>query len=258
MSRRRASEPRVAALFAYKGDDGNARDYRLAFTGTGYVLQEARPHLRGDGIPTRNDLTQMSDAELAIVKAVREVEAAGASKALTDAVVLLQQARERVADHVEGRVEPASDAGAKSADEVLWKVEVPLLGSFELRPNRRGTLLQPEWWRPSYGPATDDEINRIAAHLATLLRDERERWRKDEEHYQRRLAEYRESVIRQGNEIGAERQAHEATRRELADWRALAAEYAQAARTLDGSKASRERLAVAHGALLGAAFKENP
>jgi hypothetical protein len=41
-------------------------------------------------------------AELAIVEAMRAVEDAGASPALTDAINLLQRARDRVADHVEG------------------------------------------------------------------------------------------------------------------------------------------------------------
>lgn len=78
-------------------------------TATPEPASEPRPHLRDDGIPTRNDLSRMTMAERAILYAVRMVEAAGASKALTDAVVLLQQARERVADHVEGRAEPVSD-----------------------------------------------------------------------------------------------------------------------------------------------------
>jgi hypothetical protein len=66
-------------------------------------MSAPRPHLRDDGIPTRNDYSWMSDAELFIMRAISEVEATGASKALTDAVVLLQQARERVADHMEGK-----------------------------------------------------------------------------------------------------------------------------------------------------------
>lgn len=60
-----------------------------------------RPRVRPDGIPTRADMQFMTEAELAILNAVRAVERAGASVALTDAVVLLGQARERVADHVE-------------------------------------------------------------------------------------------------------------------------------------------------------------
>ncbi len=62
-----------------------------------------RPEKRADGWPTRNDLLLFSDGEKAIWDAVDVVEKMGASKALTDAVILLQKARDRVADHVEGK-----------------------------------------------------------------------------------------------------------------------------------------------------------
>jgi hypothetical protein len=57
--------------------------------------------LRADGFPTRACLELMSDAERAIYNAVQAVEAVGASPALTEAVILLQKARDIVADHVE-------------------------------------------------------------------------------------------------------------------------------------------------------------
>jgi hypothetical protein len=60
-----------------------------------------RPHRRPDGVWTRCDTLLMSPAELAITNAMDEVEKAGASEALTDAVILLGKARDRVADHVE-------------------------------------------------------------------------------------------------------------------------------------------------------------
>jgi hypothetical protein len=60
------------------------------------------PRLRPDGIPRRCDHSLMTPAEIAITEAIQAVEAAGASAALTDAVLLLGMARERVADHVEG------------------------------------------------------------------------------------------------------------------------------------------------------------
>jgi hypothetical protein len=44
----------------------------------------------------------MVPAELAIVRAMQAVENAGGGAALTEAVALLAQARDRVADHVEG------------------------------------------------------------------------------------------------------------------------------------------------------------
>lgn len=62
-----------------------------------------RPLARPDGIPTRIDMSWMTDAERAIMDAVQAVEKAGASPALTEAVTLLTKARDRVADHVEAR-----------------------------------------------------------------------------------------------------------------------------------------------------------
>lgn len=61
-----------------------------------------RPVQRPDGIPTRVDLGFMTPAEIAIGNAMRAVEDAGGSPALTDAIMLLSGARARVADHVEG------------------------------------------------------------------------------------------------------------------------------------------------------------
>lgn len=52
--------------------------------------------------PTRSDLRWWTTAEMEIQNAVDAVEKVGASPALTDAVVLLAKARDRVADHVEG------------------------------------------------------------------------------------------------------------------------------------------------------------
>lgn len=61
-----------------------------------------RSKLREDGIPTRCDVNTMTPVELMIMEAMRAVDKLGASPALTDAVNLLSQARDRVADHVEG------------------------------------------------------------------------------------------------------------------------------------------------------------
>jgi hypothetical protein len=54
------------------------------------------------GIPRRIQLAKMTPAESAITEAMRAVEAAGCDPRLTDAVVLLQQAREKVADFIDG------------------------------------------------------------------------------------------------------------------------------------------------------------
>lgn len=60
-----------------------------------------RPAKRPDGVPTRIDLQWLTPAEIAIIDAMRAVEAAGASTSLTAAVTLLSKARDCVADHVE-------------------------------------------------------------------------------------------------------------------------------------------------------------
>lgn len=53
------------------------------------------------GWPRRNKMYEWTPAEKAIHEAVEVVEAAGAHPLLTEAVLLLQQAREKVADFVE-------------------------------------------------------------------------------------------------------------------------------------------------------------
>lgn len=52
--------------------------------------------------PRRNQLDQNTPAELAIREAIQAVERAGAHPLLTEAVCLLQSAKERVADFVDG------------------------------------------------------------------------------------------------------------------------------------------------------------
>jgi hypothetical protein len=63
---------------------------------------EPRPHFRADGIPSRCDLSIMSVVELQITAAIAAVEQLGANPALTQAVILLGQARDQVANHIEG------------------------------------------------------------------------------------------------------------------------------------------------------------
>lgn len=52
--------------------------------------------------PRRIRIDQLTPAELAIYEAVQAVERAGADVRLTEAVILLQRARDRVADFVDG------------------------------------------------------------------------------------------------------------------------------------------------------------
>lgn len=56
-----------------------------------------------DNIPRRARLDQMTPAELAITKAMEEVEKLGADEKLTAAVVQLGNARDKVADFVDGK-----------------------------------------------------------------------------------------------------------------------------------------------------------
>ena len=55
----------------------------------------------GTDFPSRNCLDLYSQAEKAIADAVNEVEHMGCDVRLTEAVVLLQKAKDRVADFVE-------------------------------------------------------------------------------------------------------------------------------------------------------------
>lgn len=55
----------------------------------------------GDNIPRRIRIDLMTPAELAIRNAMLAVEEVGADPLLTDAVILLQQARDKVADYVD-------------------------------------------------------------------------------------------------------------------------------------------------------------
>jgi hypothetical protein len=62
------------------------------------------PNMSDTTIPRRCRIDLMTSAELAIVEAVHAVEEAGADIRLTEAVNLLQAAREKVADFVDGRL----------------------------------------------------------------------------------------------------------------------------------------------------------
>ena len=56
-----------------------------------------------EDFPRRNQLDKCTPAELAIYKAIEEVEKAGADVKLTDAIIKLQEAIELVADFVDGK-----------------------------------------------------------------------------------------------------------------------------------------------------------
>jgi hypothetical protein len=54
-----------------------------------------------DGTPRRYHLDLLTPAEIALWRAIRMTEESGAHPLLTEAVTLLQQAREKLADYVE-------------------------------------------------------------------------------------------------------------------------------------------------------------
>lgn len=58
----------------------------------------------GINIPRRVNLHEFTPAEKAIYKAASEVEKMGADVLLTDAVILLQQAQDKVADYVDAKL----------------------------------------------------------------------------------------------------------------------------------------------------------
>jgi len=60
-------------------------------------------------VPRRNRVNEMTAAELAIRSAIQIVECSGCHPFLTDAVVLLGQAQEKVADYVDSG-KPKDDA----------------------------------------------------------------------------------------------------------------------------------------------------
>jgi hypothetical protein len=69
------------------------------------IMSEVKPPTVGrisdNGIPRRNRVDLYTPAELAIREAMLAVEAAGFSPILTEAIILLGQAKDRVADFVE-------------------------------------------------------------------------------------------------------------------------------------------------------------
>lgn len=70
-----------------------------------------------DSFPRRICMDEWTPAELAIHEAVQAVEEAGADVRLTRAVILLQRARESVADYVDGA--PRDEGGAPPEEDML-------------------------------------------------------------------------------------------------------------------------------------------
>jgi hypothetical protein len=87
-------------------------------------------HCRGSGydpsIPRRIQLLRLTPAEKAIADAVQAVEDVGAHPWLTDAVILLQQARDKVADYVDQIKPAASELPSSERDEGAWEYAIML------------------------------------------------------------------------------------------------------------------------------------
>ena len=78
--------------------------------------------------PRRIDMQRFTPAEKAIFDATDEVERAGAHPLLTDAVILLGQARAKVADYVDSQIEKKN---MKETIELLQKL-LEILGNVDL------------------------------------------------------------------------------------------------------------------------------
>lgn len=57
-----------------------------------------------DGVPRRNRVDLMTSAELAIREAVDRVETMGADARLTEVVVMLQEAKDKLSDFVDDKL----------------------------------------------------------------------------------------------------------------------------------------------------------
>lgn len=77
----------------------------------------------GDSWPRRASVQHMTAAEKAIYDAMAEVERVGAHIWLTDAITLLSQARERVADYVDDQINKAATHSVRPSPESVLPSE---------------------------------------------------------------------------------------------------------------------------------------
>jgi hypothetical protein len=87
----------------------------------GMLFYTGAKHQTVDGMPRRCRVDLMTPAELAICNAMQAVEAAGADVCLTQAVILLATARERVADYVDA----TADSAVSEHSEIRRTNETP-------------------------------------------------------------------------------------------------------------------------------------
>lgn len=78
----------------------------------------------GHEFPRRMNLSLLTDAELSIFRAMQEVEKAGADERLTEAVILLDKAKNYVSDFVDGikKFPPANVCSCtpEQGEEIGW------------------------------------------------------------------------------------------------------------------------------------------
>jgi hypothetical protein len=113
-------------------------------------------------IPRRNRLDLSTPAELAIYNAMEEVEKAGADKRLTDALNLLAQAKNLIADYIEGiEVSQSTPMGNEVSEERI----LDLLNKF--------TTTDIEWIAHAHGAGTQVidpmDYHKIAKELYSLF-----------------------------------------------------------------------------------------
>lgn len=86
-----------------------ATSVRVIQIGIGLLTQRRKLRKAMSDIPRRIDHLRFTPAETAITEAMVAVEKAGCDPLLTEAVVLLTQARQKVADYVDREAPDAED-----------------------------------------------------------------------------------------------------------------------------------------------------
>lgn len=124
-------------------------------------------------IPRRIRMDNWTPAETAIYQAMQKVEEAGADVRLTDAVILLQQAREMVADYVDGveaRPPAAPQPATPPAGEAEYSASTYLKRSIEAATTDDWDLAN--WNDVRIRPAILEAMEKYAhAHTAKAVAD---------------------------------------------------------------------------------------
>lgn len=122
----------------------------------------------GPEAPRRSRLDKLTHAERAILDAVRVVEASGCDMRLTEAVILLQKARDKVADFVDGVEHPlvSYPSGGVDAENLrLARARIKALEDGIVAENRRTSLIEQELRDVK---AECEDLNRLVIQIAAL------------------------------------------------------------------------------------------